>query len=89
MENIPEECLDARQHEQIFKMIADNHKQVKDYIAEDFKWKKSVQPVIDAFNTVSTSGKFLSKCILLTSKLFIAIGSIIIAILALKEWFKR
>ena len=95
MEQTPEElviehqCVDFAQHEKMFKMIANNHQQVKEYIAEDLKWKKSIQPVLDAFNTVATSGKFLNKCIMVTSKIFIAIGSVIIAILAIKEWIKR
>jgi uncharacterized protein YoxC len=73
----------------MFKMIADNHLQVKNYIAEDLEWKKSIQPVIDAFNTVSTSGKFINKCIMTTSKLAIAIGAILFALYAIRDWFKR
>ena len=51
MEQTPEElviehqCVDFAQHEKMFKMIANNHQQVKEYIAEDLKWKKSIQPV--------------------------------------------
>ena len=94
-EKTPEElvtehqCRDFAQHEQMFKMISDNHKQVKVYIEEDLLWKKSIQPVIDAFNTVSTSGKFINKCIMVTSKIVIAIGSIILAVYAIKEWIRK
>lgn len=86
---IEHQSVDFSQHEKMFKMIAQNHKQVEVYIGEDLKWKEKIQPVIDAFNTVSTSGKFINKCIMTTSKLAIAIGAILFAVYAVRDWFKK
>ena len=94
-EKTPEElvtehqCRDFAQHEKMFKMIADNHNQVKNYIAADLEWKKSIQPIIDSWKTMATSGKFLNKCIIGASKLAIAIGAILFALYQIKDWFNK
>ena len=73
---------DEKRYAITHEMIKENHQQVRDFIIR-------ADPVILAFNHISTTGKLTTKIIFMAAKLTIALGVIIGTIIALKEWIKK
>lgn len=51
------------------------------YILSDNEWKDKYSPMLEAFTSLSTSGKLILK-------LVVGIGSFLLALTAIKEYFK-
>jgi hypothetical protein len=51
------------------------------YIMSDNEWKEKYSPMLEAFTSISTSGKLILK-------LAVGVGSFLLAITAIKDYFK-